>query len=54
MAWTKAVHDTSPDAIIAGLDRAKWPADKQYIPYPASWLNGRRWLDESPPQPAMF
>lgn len=25
--------------------------DGRYIPYPASWLNGRRWEDETPPEP---
>lgn len=45
-------------AIMAGLTQAKassqWQReDGRYIPYPATWLNGRRWEDEqdSPPPP---
>jgi hypothetical protein len=51
-AWNKAVRDTPPEVIVAGLARAKWHADKQFIPYPATWLNAKGWLDESPPEPA--
>jgi uncharacterized protein YdaU (DUF1376 family) len=32
--------------IAAGLNRQRWPADVQYIPHPATWLNGRRWEDD--------
>lgn len=37
--------------LMAGLERQKKSADwqkdgGQYIPYPSSWLNGRRWEDE--------
>lgn len=51
-AWLKL----SPDElllteIMAGLARAatspSWLADgSQFIPHPATWLNGRRWTDE--------
>lgn len=51
-AWAKL----SPDkellgTILAAVERDKqsdqWQRDgKQYIPYPATWLNGRRWEDE--------
>jgi hypothetical protein len=37
------------EAIMAGLQRSKrsWKGrEKDKIPYPATWLNGRRWLDE--------
>ena len=51
-AWTKLAPD---DALRATLlqaiehQRAGW-TDPQYIPHPATWLNGRRWQDE-PQQP---
>ena len=35
--------------MAAGL--SKWMAswtDRQFIPYPATWLNQRRWEDEPP------
>lgn len=40
----------------AALDKAKrseeWTKDGgRYIPYPATWLNGRRWEDETVPIP---
>ena len=38
------------DTILARLEISKhgeWKdKDLQYIPYPATWLNGRRWEDE--------
>jgi hypothetical protein len=45
-----------PAAILTGLEAAKrrWAADKtepQYIPHPATWLNGERWADEAPAKP---
>lgn len=50
-AWQKI--KPSPDllqTILKGLDSAissdQWSKDSgQYIPYPATWLNGRRWED---------
>jgi hypothetical protein len=48
-AWRK-VKPEAVDAIIARLEVFKlgeWKGkDPQYIPYPATWLNGRRWEDE--------
>ncbi len=42
--------------ILKGLEAAneEWAAkgiDKQYIPLPATWLNGERWNDEHEPPP---
>lgn len=37
------------EEIIEGLERQLpyWKTvESQYIPYPASWLNGERWTDE--------
>lgn len=45
------------DDLMAGLQRQKlstdWQKDGgQFVPYPASWLNGRRWDDEMSAAPA--
>ena len=51
-AWSKIpLDDLLFKRIMAGLDRARaspnWIKDKgQYIPHPATWLNGKRWEDE--------
>lgn len=51
-AWQKLKPDDDLMAkIMRGLERWKQSADwlkdnGQYIPYPATWLNGRRWEDE--------
>lgn len=54
-AWSKIkpTGQTLAD-LMAGLERQKDSADwqkdgGQFIPYPASWLNGKRWLDETQP-----
>lgn len=50
-AWKKLKPDESLlNVILAAIERQKqsdqWRKDKgQYIPYPATWLNGRRWED---------
>lgn len=50
-AWKTAIKEAPPDEIIAGLE-AQLPQlkanDPKYIPYPATWLNGKRWADEVP------
>ena len=52
-AWKKLDPDEElQGAILTSLERQKssvqWTKDNgQYIPYPASWLNGRRWEDEA-------
>ena len=51
-AWQKLKPDDGLfDEIMKGLERWKqstdWTKDNgQFVPYPASWLNGRRWEDE--------
>jgi len=47
-AWTKAVKIADPEQIIQAVERTPWNEDKQFIPHPASWLNGKRWEDELP------
>lgn len=52
-AWEKLRPDEELlNVILASLERQKksvqWTKDNgQFIPYPATWLNGRRWEDES-------
>ena len=43
--------DTLLNAMLSAIDKAKksedWMKDKgRYIPYPATWINAKRWLDE--------
>ena len=54
-AWTKIPnHDQLLPKILAALESAKssddWKKeDGRFIPYPATWLNGRRWDDDFKP-----
>ncbi|MDT8276719.1 hypothetical protein RQ734_11650 [Roseomonas mucosa] len=36
----------SLEALMAGLKAFRFHSDHQFVPLPASWLNGKRWLDE--------
>lgn len=49
-AWAKLkVDDALFERIMHALEKMlpKWVmTDKQYIPHPATWLNGERWEDE--------
>lgn len=51
-AWRKQGCESSPNDIIAALERHKassqWRKDNgQFIPNPATWLNGQRWEDQT-------
>lgn len=50
-AWGKAIKLASPETIMAALKNYRWSEDRQFIPHPASWLNGKCWLDEQDPKP---
>lgn len=56
-AWPKACKKLEADRIVkaavywAGL-WANAKTDVQFIPHPATWLNGRRW-DDDPPAPKL-
>jgi hypothetical protein len=50
-AYERAARKVAPSVIAEGLHRAlAWWDDngtqRQYIPHPATWLNGGRWADE--------
>ena len=48
-AWAKAFILDHPQEIVEAAKRyakAQDGKDKQFIPYPASWLNAERWKDE--------
>ena len=48
-AWLKATRSSDIQTIIEGVTRYAENSDdeaKQYTPYPATWLNSERWLDE--------
>lgn len=47
-AFTRAIHSTDPDTIVAGARAyaaSKLP-DLQYVPYPRSWLDAGCWDDD--------
>lgn len=46
-AWRSAIKKASAEQIIAGLRRFDFNPDRQYVPNPATWLNGERWADET-------
>jgi len=52
-AWQKLKPDKALiDVVLSSLERqarsVQWTKENgQYIPYPATWLNGRRWEDET-------
>lgn len=50
-SWQRLKPDSSlVDRILKTVSAEQWP-EEQFIPYPASWLNARRWEDEAaPPQ----
>ena len=50
-AWTKAIRTADPELIIAkAKEYAESPmvktTEKQFIPYPATWLNSGSWNDD--------
>jgi hypothetical protein len=53
-AFAKAARAAgNPEAVLAGLARATFAADPQYVPHPATWLNQGRWADEPDPAPPL-
>jgi hypothetical protein len=53
-AWKTAIKKTAPEVILDALRaRIDWwqksRTEKPFIPYPATWLNQKRWLDELEP-----
>lgn len=49
-AW-KRLHPDEPlrATIAAAVERQRaWWSDPQFIPHPATWINGKRWEDEQP------
>lgn len=47
-------RNVTPAVLCQALAMQRWPADPQFIPHPATWLNGGRWQDDpgaaAPPQ----
>lgn len=44
-AWTSAIKRASPQTIVDGLRRHRFPTEKRFVPLPATWLNADRWAD---------
>ena len=57
-AWCKLAPDDALQQTLleAVRTQARWPQwvkdGGQFIPHPATWLNGKRWLDEAPAEAA--
>lgn len=55
-AWRKLGPDPPLAAILAALawqcQLARWVNEPEFIPHPATYLNGRRWEDERPARTA--
>lgn len=49
-AWAGAMRKVRGDAaaIIAAVRDYPFPPDAQFVPHPATWLNGERWADDRP------
>lgn len=47
-AYLIARKKTAERVLLEALCR-DWPADEKFIPHPATWLNGERWLDGADP-----
>ena len=53
-AWTKlnpdpSLYDLIMQKLAIAKQTAKWKEKNgEFVPYPATWLNGRRWEDELP------
>ena len=52
-AFAKAAKQHGPDLLVQQAERwaGLWKragCEKQFIPYPTTWLNGERWTDEEP------
>lgn len=45
-AWPKARKLASLEQLIEGAKRYAQSTDPKFYAYPASWLNGKQWLDE--------
>ena len=55
-AWKKADVNGSLELVLSALEIQKrsdqWQRDEgKYIPYPATWLNNKRWQDEQETEP---
>lgn len=55
-AYKKALKEASHETLISGIKKyaeANRGKDETYICHPATWLNGKRWLDEETKQEAV-
>lgn len=52
-AWEKATRKNDPEMMIEAARRFASQckgSDPKFVPHPATWLNGERWLDEPDPE----
>lgn len=53
-AWAKAIRKVDPSVIVGAaraLSESPYRPAKQFIPYPATWLNKEQWADPPPEAP---
>lgn len=48
-AYRAALQKTTAETLQAAVGSAAWDGDPRFIPHPATWLNGERWLDQPSP-----
>lgn len=46
-AWVKGGCEDIADLIVGAVKSRKWSSDPKFIPMPTSYINGRRWEDET-------
>lgn len=45
-AWRTAMAKVSVEVVMQALRTQRFDARERFVPHPATWLNGERWLDE--------
>ncbi len=45
-AFATALKKTTAETILAAVQRQTFDTREKFVPHPASWLNGERWLDQ--------
>lgn len=52
-AYSAARRKTTAENLLGSLVAATFDADQKFIPHPATWLNGERWLDSPQLPPSL-
>ncbi len=52
-AWSKLTPEQQALSVVAITNQRSWPSmasENKFVPHPATWLNGKQWMDEPPPR----